>query len=94
MSESANISVGTFVSQRLVAKKQAVAATNNKGGWAAIYPEIAREVLVQYSSLTPAEKASVGATLKGDAELTRVRAGIDPTMALREVSRILGLARG
>jgi hypothetical protein len=82
---SNSISAGNFVTNQLVAKKRAVAATRNTGGYAAIYVEIAKEVLAAYPNLSAPERAAIFGTLTADAQSS----GVDATMSLRNVSRLL-----
>ncbi|MGA2697602.1 MAG: hypothetical protein ABSE92_16175 [Terriglobales bacterium] len=92
MNDGSKVSVGTFIGQQLAAKKRAVAATRNMGGYPAIYPEVARDILKQFPDLTDAQRITVFGTLKEDAELTTKRSGL-PVIALGSVSRILGIPR-
>jgi hypothetical protein len=78
--------VGTYVANELEARKKTVAATRNTAGYAAIYPQLARDVVAKYPNLTKEEKAAVRATLQSDASSL----GHDATIALDDVSRILG----
>jgi hypothetical protein len=53
--------------------------------------EVARKLVSEYPNLSAAEKQAVFATLKSEAELTRLRTHIDSTSGLGAASTILGL---
>lgn len=84
------IPVGTFVQSKLDAAKRHVAKSGNAAGLVAMYPEVARAVVSEYPGLTAEQRQAVFASLKNDAELTKVRVGLDSTTGLGEVARILG----
>ena len=68
-----------------------MARSRNSAGYASIYSEAARAVLLEYPDLTAEQRRTVFGSLKHDAELTKVRTGLDSTVELGEVAMILGV---
>jgi len=80
--------IGQFVITMLGEKKRAVAEHRNAGGDTSIYPDIAREVLMVYPTMTPEEKETVYGIFMNDAQSYpshRMSAGV------QGAARILGL---
>jgi hypothetical protein len=88
MTEGTRLTVGQFVATMLAEKKRAVAEKRNAGGDTSIYPDIAREVLMVYPTITPEEKETVYGIFTQDAHSYpphRMSAGV------QGAARILGL---
>jgi hypothetical protein len=85
--------VGQFVSAELNAGRRRVAQSGNSTGYSALYPEVARGVLVEYPQLSQAEKRAVFGALKFDAERFTVITNQDHTSGLDETSHILGVLK-
>jgi len=80
--------IGQFATTLLVEKKRAVAEHRNAGGDTSIYPDIAREVLMVYPTITPEEKETVYGIFMKDAQ------SYPPhrmSAAVQGAARILGL---
>lgn len=80
--------VGTFVANKLAEGKKLVSKSKNSAGYAALIVEAARSVVGEYPTLSVAERASVFATLKHEADTQNKATGQYPTIALQEASRI------
>jgi hypothetical protein len=81
--------VGQFVNSRIQALRRRVAKSGNAAGYAAIYPEVATELVESFPELSLVERQTVFGVFKSDAELTRVRTGINVSAGLGSASRIL-----
>jgi hypothetical protein len=88
-----NEAVGQFVSEAMASAKRRVAETRNAAGYAGMYSEIARALLVKYPNLTLPEKRAVFGTFSGEADLLLAWTRIDSKVGLRGAARILGMRR-
>ncbi len=84
----AETAIGQFVTRLLLERKRAVAEKRNFGGDTSIYPDIAREVLAAYPTITPEQKETVYGIFSDDAKgypPHRMSAGV------QGAARILGI---